>query len=198
MDATTRKAAVILAVIAAAEAAWVGVQLALGTPRGLFRYLGFTERAPALGWVLGVAVAALWIGVAARLPSVRAHLVRPSGLKLLALAVAIAAAICEEAIFRKLLMNALARGGHGPAAQLAASAAAFGIAHAVWGVFRGSFRVAASVTAVTGALGLLFGLVFLASARNLAPCVMSHFAINLFVEPGLVLAAVRGEMRRPA
>lgn len=198
MDPATRKAAIILALIAAAEGAWVGVELALGTPRGLLRYLGFTEPAPALGWVLATAVALLWIGVAARLPSVREHLVRVSGLKLLALAVAVAAGICEEAIFRKLLMNALARGGHGALTQLGVSAAAFGVAHAVWGAFRGSLRVAASVTAVTGALGLLFGLVFLASARNLAPCVASHFAINLFVEPGLVLAAIRGEMRRPA
>lgn len=30
--------------------------------------------------------------------------------------------------------------------------------------------------------------------KILAPCVVSHFLINLFIEPGLVLAALREEM----
>ena len=31
----------------------------------------------------------------------------------------------------------------------------------------------------------------------MSPCVVAHFLINLFIEPGLVLATVRGEMGRP-
>jgi membrane protease YdiL (CAAX protease family) len=195
LDPTTRKAAIILSCIAAGESAWVVAELAFGSPRGLLRYLGFGERSPAAGWVLAAAVAGLWVAVAARLPSVRANLFRPSWLKLLAVVLAVAAAACEEAVFRKLVMNGLAQNGFRWPVQLAASAVAFGVAHSVWGLFRGSLRVAASVTVVTGALGLLLSAVFLASGRDLLPCVASHFAINLFVEPGLVLAAVRGEMR---
>jgi uncharacterized protein len=191
-----RRAAIILACIAAAEGTWVAVQMAVGSPLRLIRFLGFTQRAPLSGWVLAAAVAVLWIAVAARLPSVREHFVRVSGLKLLALALAVSAAACEEAVFRKLLMNALA--ARSLPLQVLASALAFGVAHAVWGLFRGSVRVALSVTVATGALGALLALVYLASARNLAPCVASHFAINFFIEPGLVLAALRGEMRRAA
>jgi membrane protease YdiL (CAAX protease family) len=196
VDPQTRKAAVILACIAIAESAWVAAQMVSSSPGRLFRYLGFGGPAFPLGWILAAAVAMLWVGVAARLPSVRRNLVMPSWLKLLALALAVSAAICEEAIFRKSLMNAAQTRGYGVAGQLAVSALAFGAAHAVWGLFRGSFRVALSVALVTGALGFLLALVFVASGRNLSPCVVSHFAINLFAEPGLVLAAVRGEMRR--
>ena len=32
------------------------------------------------------------------------------------------------------------------------------------------------------------------SGRSLAPCIVAHFLINAFIEPGLVLAAARGEM----
>ncbi|MEO8191138.1 MAG: hypothetical protein ABI682_12415 [Acidobacteriota bacterium] len=37
-----------------------------------------------------------------------------------------------------------------------------------------------------------------AAGRSLAPCILSHFTINALAEPGLVLAALRGEMARPA
>jgi hypothetical protein len=39
-------------------------------------------------------------------------------------------------------------------------------------------------------------IVYLVAGRNVAPCVAAHFLINAFIEPGLVLAAVRGEMGR--
>ncbi|HEY2029379.1 MAG TPA: CPBP family intramembrane glutamic endopeptidase [Myxococcales bacterium] len=191
-----RRAAIILACIALAEASWSVAEMVVASPRALVRYLGFTGGASPLGWMLALAVAAVWIALAARLPSVRHNLLEPSWLKLLALVVAVAAGICEEAVFRKLLMDALAARGHGIALQLAASASAFGVAHAVWGLFRGSLGVALSVTVATGTLGFLLAVVYVASGRNLSPCVVSHFAINLFVEPGLVLAALRGEMRR--
>ena len=40
---------------------------------------------------------------------------------------------------------------------------------------------------------MCLALFYLVAERNLAPCIISHMMINLFVEPGLVLAAVRGE-----
>ena len=47
-------------------------------------------------------------------------------------------------------------------------------------------------------LGLMLALVYVASHRILAPCIVAHFITNLLIEPGLVLAAVRGEMARKA
>jgi hypothetical protein len=45
----------------------------------------------------------------------------------------------------------------------------------------------------TGGLGGLLGGVFVLGGRVLAPCVVAHALINVFAEPGLVLAALRGE-----
>jgi hypothetical protein len=59
-----------------------------------------------------------------------------------------------------------------------------------------SWRASLGAMLATGSLGLLLAFVYLSSYRNLAPCVASHFLINLFAEPGLVLAALSGEMGR--
>jgi membrane protease YdiL (CAAX protease family) len=66
-------------------------------------------------------------------------------LKILAITVAVTAGFCEETIFRKLLMDALQNRGFGILLQLVASAVAFGVAHAVWGLFRGSIVAALRV-----------------------------------------------------
>jgi uncharacterized protein len=189
-----RKVALILAAIALAEGTWVLVNLR-ANPRGFLRYFGFLNEHPEpLGWVLSILVFVAFTAFARRLPSVRANFFAVSGLKLLALAVAIAAGLCEEAIFRKLLMDTLARHEFSVLLQVVASALAFGLMHGIWGAFRGSLAAAVGATVATGALGLALALVYIASHRLLAPCVVSHFLINALAEPGLVLAAVRGEM----
>ena len=141
-----------------------------------------------------VVTAFVWF--AARLPSVRETMFRPSWLKALALAVAVAAGILEEVVFRKLLMDRLAHLGHGAAAQVLISGIAFGVTHGVWGLFGRSARAAIGATAATGVLGVALAAVYLASGRSLAPCVIAHFLIDTLIEPGLVLAASRGEMGR--
>jgi membrane protease YdiL (CAAX protease family) len=108
--------------------------------------------------------------------------------------VAITAGLCEEAIFRKLLMDSIQRHGASPIMQALASAAAFGCAHGIWGANRGSARAAAGAIVATGLVGGALAAVYIAGHRILAPCVFSHFIINVLAEPGLVLAAVRGEM----
>lgn len=60
-----------------------------------------------------------------------------------------------------------------------------------------SLRAAVGATIVTGILGAFLAVVYLLSGRNVAPCVIAHFAINALIEPGLVLAVVRGEMGAP-
>jgi CAAX protease family protein len=190
----TRKAALILAAIAIVEGTWVLVNL-LVNPRGFLRYVGFlNESSEPLGWVLSILVFVGFTAFARRLPSVRTTFLALSGLKLLALAVAIAAGLCEEAIFRKLLMDTLARHEFSILLQVVASALAFGLMHGIWGAFRGSLAAAVGATLATGALGLALALVYIASHRLLAPCIVAHFLINALAEPGLVLAAVRGEM----
>jgi membrane protease YdiL (CAAX protease family) len=196
LQAEQNKAAIILAAIAASEGFWLFWNFHINGGR-FMRYAGFYSlRSPGiLGWFLALFVAASFMVVSSRLASVRANLFRPSLLKLLAVSVAVASGFCEEVIFRKLLMDSMQHHGWGVSVQLVASALSFGLAHAVWGLMRGSLGAAVRATLFTGGLGLALALVYIASHRIVSPCVVSHLLINLLVEPGLVLAAVRGEMR---
>jgi uncharacterized protein len=192
--ATVRKAGIILAIIALVEGCWLFVNANHRLGRFL-RYTGFKDsNAGTLGWASAAVITVLFLAYSARLPSVRSHFIRISWLKILAVAVAITAAFCEETIFRKFLMDTLQNHGFGTVVQLAASAVAFGVAHAVWGLFRGSVVAALRVVLVTGALGFGLAVVYLISHRIVAPCIVAHFAMNLFAEPGLVLSALKGEM----
>jgi hypothetical protein len=194
-DASERTAGFILAGIAVAEGWWLWASAHVH-PRAFLCYTGFVEAPTAvIGWLLAAVVFIAFTAYAAsRFPSVRANLVAFSWLKLLALAVAISAGFCEETIFRKWVMDAVAGAHFGFALQIGASALTFGLLHGVWGLFRGSIGAAVGATVATGVLGAALAVVYLASARVLAPCIMAHLLINAFAEPGLVLAAVRGEM----
>jgi membrane protease YdiL (CAAX protease family) len=125
---------------------------------------------------------------------VRANLFRPSFLKLLALVVAVTAGILEEVIFRKWVMDYLQARAIGPVVQVLGSGLLFGLAHGVWGLLGRSLRAAASATIATGLLGTALAVVYVMSGRSLAPCIATHFLINALLEPGLVLAAMSGQM----
>ncbi|MGE5624197.1 MAG: CPBP family intramembrane glutamic endopeptidase [Bacillota bacterium] len=191
------KAALILGGILAAEGAWVLINL-LHNPVGFLRFLGFApgRLGEPLGWLLAALVTAAFVYHGARLPSVRANLLRPSALKLLAMPMALTAGVLEEAIFRKLLMDYLATAGAGAVLQVLVSGLAFGAVHGIWGLFGRSWRAALGATLVTAALGAALAFVYLAAGRSVAACVTAHFLIDALMEPGLVLAALRGEMSR--
>lgn len=190
-----RKAALILGAIAVSEGVPV-MWLFLENGTRFLAYLGFARgrAGTALGWVAAVVVTLVFVGTSLRLPSVRATLWRPSTLKLLAIVVAIAAGILEEAVFRKTIIDAAMKHGLTAPAQIALSALAFGLAHGIWGLFGRSLRAAIGAIVATGILGGALAAVYLIAGRSLAPCIGAHFAINLAIEPGLVLAAARGEM----
>jgi|SRR5579884_3332930 len=190
-----RKAAAILTMIAVIEGAWVGLNI-FANPERFLRFTGFRDLPTAglLGWTLAFFCAAVFVGYAVRFPSVRQNMLRPSLLKLIAVLVAIAAGLCEESIFRKALMDALQRRGYAVIAQVLVSGLLFGLVHSIWGLFRKDLRAAAGASIATGVLGLVLAVIYVVSHRVLAPCVVAHFLINLLVEPGLVLAAVRGEI----
>jgi len=192
-----RLSAWILAGIAATEGTWVAINFA-HSPSGFLKYAGFAsgESGTFAGWALAAVVVVLFVWFSARLPSVRANLLRLSFLKALGLAVAVAAGFLEEIIFRKWLMDYLSREEIGSVLQVLASGLAFGLAHGAWGLVGRSLRAAVGATVVTGALGTALAIVYIASGRSVAPCIAAHFLINAFVEPGLVLAATRGEMGR--
>jgi membrane protease YdiL (CAAX protease family) len=164
------------------------------------RYLGFAPGlgGAALGWIAAAVVTVIFVAFATRLPSVRENLVRPSFLKVLAILVAIGAGILEEVMFRRWTMNWLLGQGYGAVLQVLGAALLFGVLHGVWGLLGKGVRAAAGATLATGFLGGMLAVVFLLAGRSLAPCIAAHFMINLLAEPGLVLAATRGEMGRAA
>ena len=190
-----RKSGIILAIITALEAGWVLMNLQVSGWR-FIRYLGF---APGMtgnlaGWLAAAFTTVIFVAFALRLPSVRENLFRPSFLKLLAIALAIAAGILEEVMFRRWTMNWLMAQGQGAVVQVLGAGLLFGAIHGVWGLMGNNFRAAIGATVATGFLGMMLGIVFLLAGRSLAPCIVAHFVINLLIEPGLVLAATRGEM----
>lgn len=187
----------ILAGIAVIEGLWVIVNFAQN-PAGFIRYMGFApgKEGTPVAWVLAAIVAGAFVWQSARLPSVRANLIRPSLLKILGLAVAVAAGILEEVVFRKWLMDYLNDQAIGSLTQILASGLAFGLAHGIWGLMARSLRAAVGAAVITGALGAALGIVYIIAGRSVAPCIAAHFLINALIEPGLVLAATRGEMGR--
>lgn len=122
---------------------------------------------------------------ARRLPSVRKHLVRPSFLKLLALAVAIAAGILEEVMFRRWTMNWLMAHEQGAIVQVLGSGLFFGAAHGIWGLMGKSIRVAIGATVATGLLGVLLALVFLLAAVALLPASLRISSSPCSLNPAL-------------
>ena len=95
-------------------------------------------------------------------------------------------------------MNALQQRGAGPFLQVLASAIAFGVVHGIWAIFGGHLRAGIGAVAATSLLGAGLAIVYLIAGRSVAPCIVAHFLLDLFVEQGLVLAALRGEMSLPS
>jgi membrane protease YdiL (CAAX protease family) len=130
-DRDEQKAGWILAAIAGVEGAWVLLNV-LHSPIGFLRYTGFVgASAEPVGWLAAVVVFILATVYAAKLPSVRANLFTFSFLKVLALLVAVTAGFCEEAVFRKFLMDDLAQKHLGLTVQIVGFAVAFGLVHGI-------------------------------------------------------------------
>ena len=77
-------------------------------------------------------------------------------------------------------MDSLQHAGYRIVVQIAISGIAFGLVRSMWGFLRGSVRAALSVALATGALELAFALVYVASHRVVASCIVAHFLMNLF------------------
>lgn len=169
----------------------------VGSRSTFLRNLGFASepRATTGVWMLAIAVAGGYIAFTMRgVPLVAQQWYALSWLKLLSLALAITAGIVEEAFFRRMLMDALARAGRGVVIQIVVSALAFGIAHGLWGFFSGSFSIGFGAASATGVLGAALASIYVLGGRSLAPCIVAHALIDAVIEPGLLLAAVTGKM----
>jgi hypothetical protein len=163
------------------------------------RDLGFLSgpRGTAWAWVLALGLAVLYIAFTMRgVPLVARHWRAISWLKGLSILAAIVASIVEEAFFRRLIMNAVLKAGGDMGMQVAISGLTFGFAHGMWGLLKGSLHVALGAVIATTVMGAGLALAYVVGGRSLAPCIVAHFLITVVIEPGLMLAAVSGKMRR--
>ena len=170
----------------------------LGRNVGFLRNLGFGSgpSGTPLAWVLALAVAMIFSFFAViNIPSVNRTWRQPSWLKGLAFVAAIAAATVEEAFFRRSVMDALMRMGAASVLQIAGSAVSFGLPHSFFGLMRLNLKAAMRASIATGIMGGLLAVIYIVGNRSLAPCITAHFLITFALEPGLLLAAVKGEWR---
>lgn len=150
-----------------------------------------------IGWALSFLVAAAFIIFTIKgIPAVAKTWREVSFLKVLSIYAAIVAAIVEEAFFRRMVMDMVAHAEGAVWMQIAASAATFGVAHALWGLIKFSLDAALKTTIATGIMGFALAVVYVVSNRSLAPCIVSHFLITATLEPGLMIAAVTGQWGR--
>ena len=177
------------------------VALFVGSPPGFLRDLGFASGPPGtlLAWSLGLVVAVFYAAYAVRnIPLVREHWRAVSLFKLLGILLAVAAALVEEAFFRRLLMDALMRAGWPAVVQVVASGLVFGLAHGIWGIMTGRVSVGIGTTIATGTLGTALGLVYVVGDRSLAPVIVAHFIVTATIQPGIMFAAFSGQMGQTA
>lgn len=193
---TKRRAIIFLAI--AGLILWVPVAgLLLGQPPGFLRDLGFFSgpSGTPLAWTLGLLVALAYCAYAIRSPFVAHYWRSVSLLKLLAIVIAFAAAIVEEAFFRRIVMDGVMEAGGGPLLQILASALIFGGAHGIWGIVTRRIFVGIGVMVATGTLGAALAVVYLVGDRSLAPPIVAHFLITATIQPGIMFAAFSGQMR---
>ena len=155
-----------------------------------------------VAWALATLVAALYAGYAAYgSRTIREHMLRPSTwrpyilMRLAALVMTLICSFFEEAFFRKFLMDWAMHQGESVALQILFSAVAFGAVHAIWGVAGGNFRAAFGAMTATGLLGAALAAVYIIGGRSVAPCVAAHTAINLLIEPWLIITAATNGWR---
>ena len=160
--------------------------------------LGITPDLADIPWVWSVA-AAIAIAYAGytvwNVPAVREHVVTFSRLTLIGIWAAIVSGMLEEMVFRQLFMDWLDGSGTPVVAQIALSAVAFGIAHAAWIVPARDWSIGIPVIIATTILGAMLATLYVLADRSTLPAIAAHGAINLVIEPWLILGAIAGTWR---
>jgi hypothetical protein len=190
-----KRAWIILWVILVLELVPFTLSVALSPP-GVIGRLYRIDFAIWPAWAAALLIAGAYVLYAARaFPLIRERFLTINSMKVVAILFAIVTGTVEELYFRKFLMDWAAHHGLAGIGQVAMSAAVFGAAHGIWGIFARQWRMAIGAAAATGVLGALLAIVYLAAGRHVAPCIWAHMLINLAIEPWLILAAASGDSR---
>jgi len=161
------------------------------------RDLGWAKKAPLRGWLLAAAVIVFYSGFTFMGPMMKGQPVLTDWSLFrvgTAVSIGISAGICEETVFRGFVMTQARDGGAHWSVQMLLSAVLFGLAHIGWGGMTGRFDPGAMVGSVfaTIILGLLLAGVYLVAKRSLMPAIVAHGAIDMVIEPWLLLFMVTG------
>ena len=167
----------------------------INDPTNLFRQrMGFNEVIAEIpfSWVLAIITAVAYIFYTAYFDKiVRQNLFKFNLLKIVGIYAAIVSGIFEEIFFRQMLMDWLQNIGTNVFLQIVVSAIAFGVAHGLWGLFSQDRSFTIAAVASTTILGLLLAITYIIGGRNVLPAIVAHMLINLFIEPWLILSAVK-------
>lgn len=162
---------------------FIETKLGLGGERGVSVW----------AWLLMLSIVVGYAGYTVRsVKPVREHLFTWSWLKVIGIAAAIGTGIVEEVVFRQLLMDWLMRLGAEIPLQIAASAVIFGLAHALWVMLSGDWRIVVPVVVATAVLGALLATLYIVADRSTLPSITAHVLINVIIEPWLILGAIAG------
>lgn len=103
---------------------------------------------------------------------------------------ALGGGLAEEVVYRGVVVLRLRAAGVSAAGQVLASGVLFGFAHASWSASKMGSGVVAILMPVVGTavLGALFARAYQLSGYRLLPVVVAHAALNLIVEPALMLS----------
>jgi hypothetical protein len=71
----------------------------------------------------------------------------------------------------------------------------FGLAHGGWLLAKGGFKFALPAILSTAVLGAFLAGLYIMGGRNLGPCIFAHAAINIIIEPWLMLSAISGKWK---
>lgn len=128
-------------------------------------------------------------------PFVQEHFFVFSGLKMIGIWSAFVLSTMEEIVFRQMFMDWLQHLNQSLFLQILGSAILFGVAHGAWVLLRREMKIALPVIVSTTVLGGLLAILYIAAGRNLLAPIVTHIAINVFIEPWLILSSITGKWK---
>jgi membrane protease YdiL (CAAX protease family) len=163
--------------------------------------LGWWKSSSIWGWLAAFVAVVVYAGFALMGPMLKGAplLTDWSAFRIaMALGIGISAGICEETMFRGFVMRQARDGGAPVVIQVLLSTLFFGLAHLGWGGAGGRFDLPSMIGAMisTSILGLMLAIAYAVGRRSLIPVVAAHAAIDIIIEPWLMLFAVSGGFQR--
>jgi len=159
------------------------------------RDIGWRRPATRRSWIVAILVATLMAGSALASLGKAAQLLTDWSFYRISLGVVLggSAGICLEMIFRGFCMTQARDAGLPVILQITLSAVLFALAlnRMAWSGFPGhpEFWAVVGTTASSTVLGVAFAIIYVIGNRSLNPAIAAHAAIDMVVEPGMILMA---------